>query len=153
MAGSYGRLVKKAMHKRGDDAGAGIAETVHKQLAEDFPERWTAWARSAHWKGPIDVPIDSVDFAHRKTWSADEDPKKIAHFRKDIRDGSVKPAILVNEPNNEKMIIADGHHRALAAKAEGVPVRAYVATVNTVRGDWDHMHASQKGREGDGKKG
>lgn len=150
MAGSYGRLVKKAMHKRGESSS--IADAVYQQLAEDFPERWIEWVRSAQWKGPIDVPLDSIDFVHRKTWTAKPDDKKVRRFMKDIKDDAVKPAVLVNEPDNNKMIISDGHHRALAAKELGVPVKAYVAHVSSVRGPWDEMHSNQFGRDGEGAK-
>jgi ParB-like chromosome segregation protein Spo0J len=93
-----------------------------------------------------------VDFTNRKTWTAEPDDKKVKRFMQDIRDGVVKPAILVNEPNNEKMVIADGHHRSLAAQELGVPVRAYVATVGMVHGDWDFMHSHQLKRDADGAK-
>jgi hypothetical protein len=43
-------------------------------------------------------------------------------------------------------MIADGHHRFLAAEAEGEPsVWAYVGRVDARTSDWDEMHASQAG--------
>jgi hypothetical protein len=150
VAGNYGKLVKKAMHKRGESSS--IADAVYQQLAEDFPRRWIEWVRSAKWEGPIDVPLESIDFVHRKTWTAKPDDKKVKRFKGDIKSDAVKPAVLVNEPDNNKMIIADGHHRALAAQELGVPVKAYVASVSLVRGDWDLMHSHQKRRDGEGAK-
>ena len=52
--------------------------------------------------------------------------------------------MLVNEPNNEKLIIVDGHHRALAYEELGQPAIAYVVHVTAVSGPWDEMHDSQK---------
>lgn len=146
------RLYRRAlMHQRGTST-AGIADALYQQLAEDFPKRWIEWVRSASVEGPIDVPLESVDFTHRKTWTAEADPKKIARFKKDIKSDAVKPAVLVNEPDNNKMIIADGHHRALAAQELGVPVKAYVVHVSAIRGPWDEMHSHQFLRDGEGAK-
>lgn len=147
----YSRLIRKAMHVRSEST-SGINETLHDQLAEDFPKRWIEWVRSAKVEGPLEVPLDSIDFVHRKTWSAEADPKKVKRFKKDIENGVVKPAVLVNEPNEQKMVIADGHHRALAAQELGVPVKAFVAHVNAVRGPWDEMHSNQFRRDGEGAK-
>lgn len=149
---NYGKLLRKAMTHRRGETNAGIAETVHEQLAEDFPDRWTGWVRSAQWDGPEDVPLESVDFEKKKTWSAKPDDAKVRRFMRDIEADKVKPAVLVNEPNNDKMVIADGHHRALAAQELGVPVKAYVATVGAVNGDWLLMHSHQFKRDADGAK-
>jgi hypothetical protein len=138
------------MHQRGESSS--IADAVYQQLAEDFPKRWIEWVRSAKWEGPIDVPLESIDFVHRKTWTAQPDDKKVKRFMGDIKNDAVKPAILVNEPDNNKMVIADGHHRALAAQELRVPVKAYVATVSAVRGPWDSMHSNQFERDGEGAK-
>jgi hypothetical protein len=146
VAGNYGKLVKKALHKS-TATSSGIADTVYHQLLEDFPPSSVAWTRAATWDGPKDIPLDEIDFSNRDNWRATHDTAHVNDFRKLIRKGEkLKPAILVNEPNNEKMIIADGHHRAVASEREGVPLHAYVTHVGTVKGPWDKMHGSQRGK-------
>jgi hypothetical protein len=126
----------------------GIAQTVYEQLAEDFPPDAIEWVRAAVWQGPIDVPLDSIDTSNSDTWAAADEPDRVSFFDGEISDGTVKPIVLVNEPNNEKLIVADGHHRVMAAleqKAKTIP--GYVAHVTTVNGPWDTMHASQKNND------
>lgn len=133
-------------HKIADTAGASakIAEEVYAQLLEDFPKEAIAWVRAATWTGPTEVPLDSIDFSSRATWRASKEPKQVAKFADMMKAGEAKPIVLVNEPNNAKMIVVDGHHRALAAEKNGTPVLAYVAHVGTADGPWDSMHASQR---------
>lgn len=138
-------LYRKAIHKRGGDA-AGLTETVHKQLQEDFPDSAIEWVRSAKWDGPTEIPLSSVDFSNSAKWHAASNQDHVDEFKKAIKDDSVKPAILVNEPNNEKLVVVDGHHRAMAAKQSGSSIKAYVGTVGAVGGKWRDMHKSQRGR-------
>lgn len=126
---------------------AGIAETVYQQLLEDYPTDSLKWVRAATWDGPMDVPLDQVDFSNRDKWQASQEPDRIQFFVDKIQAGDMKPVVLVNEPNNNKLIIIDGHHRSLAYEQLQRPIRAFVATVGTVKGPWDEMHASQ--RDGD----
>jgi hypothetical protein len=52
--------------------------------------------------------------------------------------------VLVNEPNNNKLIVVDGHHRLLAYEKLGQPAMAYIASVGTITGPWSTMHSSQR---------
>ena len=84
------------------------------------------------------------------TWAASHDgtaDKFQAKLWKKLAAGDrPRPAVLVRTPGADKDIIPDGHHRALAAIAEGEPmVWAYVGRVPSKTGPWDQMHASQKG--------
>lgn len=120
---------------------SGIAETVFNQLAEDFPEEALQWVRAAVWEGPLDVPLDSIDFSGSDTWAASTDAPRDQPFDAE----TTKPIVLVNEPNQNKLIIVDGHHRALAARTQNVPsIRAFVAHVTTVTGPWDELHTLQR---------
>jgi hypothetical protein len=122
---------------------AGITESVYEQLAEDFPAEAIQWVRAAHWEGPVEVPIDQIDFSNVDKWKASKEPEQVQVFVEKIQSGDRKPIILVNEPNNERLIITDGHHRALAYKQLGLPAVAYVAKVGSVNGAWDEMHDDQ----------
>ena len=130
------------LHQRGE-TNAGIAQTVYEQLQEDYGKKYLGWVLAAHWEGPVDVPLDEINTANRSKWSATEDMDHVNDFLEQVKDGSVKPIILVNEPNNDKMMIADGHHRFLASEKLEQPVKAYIATVGGVGGDWVKMHDKQ----------
>jgi hypothetical protein len=133
----------KPLHDRSIST-AGVAESVYRQLAEDFPEDAIAWVRAASWTGPQDVPLVSIDYSNRDEWKASQEPERVQFFVEKIKAGDKKPIVLVNEPNNRKAIIVDGHHRALAYEKLGMPAYAYVADVGNVTGPWDVLHDSQK---------
>lgn len=98
------------------------------------------------WKGPVQVPLDKIDFSKANTWTASHNQAKVKKFVGKIQDGFKKPVILVMGPNGGKYRLADGHHRALAYKKLGQPVHAYVATVSdpAVYAEAMEMHAAQK---------
>lgn len=137
------KTATKALHDRSVST-SGVAESVFKQLADDFPPDSLAWVRAASWTGPMDVPLESIDFTNRDSWRATDEPDRVAFFVEKIKAGDKKPIVLVNEPNNRKMIIVDGHHRALAYEKLGMAAYAYVADVGTVTGAWETMHNSQR---------
>jgi hypothetical protein len=141
-AGAKGAPVK-AIHDRAIST-AGVAETVFKQLAEDFPKDTLGWVRAAAWTGPVDVPLESIDFSNRDAWRASKEPERVQFHVDKISNGDKKPIILVNEPNQSKLIIVDGHHRALAYEQLGLPAYAFIAEVGTVSGEWDVLHSSQR---------
>ncbi len=147
-----GAIAPKPISQRGD-SNAGVAESVYNLLLEDYPSTALAWVRGAQWEGPIEVPLEEVDYSNQDQWAATDDPERVQMFADRIAAGDRKPVVLVNEPNNEKLIIIDGHHRALAYLKLGQPIYGYVATVSTVNGQWDEMHDSQrKDPKGDAKK-
>ena len=121
---------------------SGVTESVYAQLLEDFPPEAIAWVRAAPWTGPGEVPLDEIDFSNAAEWQATDEPERVQFFVDRIQAGNRKPIILVNEPNNEKLIVIDGHHRLLAYQQLGEPVNAYVAHVTSVSGPWDEMHAA-----------
>lgn len=123
---------------------SGVTQSLYDQLAEDFPPESIAWIRAAKVEGPIEVPIDQIDFSNRDDWAASDEPDRVDFFADRIKDGKRKPVVLVNEPNNEKLIVIDGHHRTLAYEKLGQPVYAYVVHVSAVTGPWDVMHNSQR---------
>lgn len=147
---------KAEVHKRGQEPGAGIAETVYRMLSEDYEATDIEWVRSAKWTGPVEVPLSSIDFQNRDDWRASDEEDRVDHFVEKIaNEGFAKPVVLVNEPNDDLLMIADGHHRVLAYEKLDQPVMAYVAEVGTIEGPWTAMHASRrksKGGEGSRQK-
>lgn len=150
--GSTHELFDPADRMRASDESPGIAEKVYRDLAEDYDEDQIEWVRTAQWRGPLVVPLSEIDFTNAGSWPASEDKDHVGDFEERIQsDGFVKPIILVNEPNNDKLIIADGHHRALAYRKLGQNPMAYVANVGAVQQDdgndrgWRVMHDSQRG--------
>ena len=131
------------LHMRATSA-AGVADTVYQLLKDDYDDDAIQWVRAAHWEGPMMVDLSQIDFQNAEQWSASYDDDKVDDFQQKIADGHMKPIVLVNEPNNNKLRIIDGHHRALAYQKLGQPAMAYVAHVGTVGGPWDAMHSQQK---------
>ena len=125
----------------GSDA---IREEVRRQLSEDYPPDAMGWLADAAWSGPVKVPLAQVDFSNENSWQASHEPAKVAKFVKKISAGKMKPVILVKTPGSAKHIIIDGHHRSLAYRKLGLPVRAYIGRVKTRTGAWDEMHESQR---------
>jgi hypothetical protein len=134
-----------APHERGAEPNAGIGETVYRMLLSDYKPEDIAWVRAAQWTGPDEVPLASIDFSGRDNWNASDEPDRVQEFVDKIsNEGFSKPIVLVNEPNDNKFIIVDGHHRALAYEQLGQAAMAYVAKVGTISGPWGDMHSSQR---------
>lgn len=134
-----------APHERGSEPNGAIAETVYRMLLEDYRPEDIAWVRAAQWTGPNEVPLESIDFSGRDDWNASDEPDRVQHFADKIaNEGFVKPIVLVSEPNDDRFVIVDGHHRALAYEQLEQSPMAYVASVGTVTGPWSDMHSSQR---------
>ncbi len=121
-----------------------VAAQVYEHLLEDYPAKSLGWIPKV---GPwhlAEVPVDEIDFDNANKWRASHED--ITPYVEKIRKagGDWKPIVLVKRPNSDKLMIVDGHHRTLAYKTLGWPVKAYVAHVPTVTGDWDTLHDLQK---------
>lgn len=121
-----------------------LSRQVRAQLAPDYPDEATAWVADANWAGPLDVPPNRIDLDNVKSWDAYRDKAKVDRFRKLMhRAGALKPIVAVTTPGDDRVKVVDGHHRALAAVREAMPVRAYVGAVDARTGPWDQMHTKQ----------
>lgn len=131
-------------------APAAVAAAVRAQLGEDFPPDALDWVTGDQvtWTGPQLVPVSDVDFSDAGDWAAAHQPDRVAKFAKRLRKGkAVKPAVLIKVPDG-RVIVADGHHRALAAQQTGRPVLGYVGRVSKQTGPWDSLHSSQYPKKG-----
>lgn len=118
------------------------AAKVFKQVANDYPPDAMAWMHNATWIGPVKVPVDHID--PEMSWLDPADPHHVADFVKQIHDGKkISPIILVKVPGDNKLKLADGHHRYLAQVQEGITPKAYIGTVTKKHGEWEDMHAQQ----------
>lgn len=122
------------------------AAAVRAQLEENFPDQALQWLNEATWSGPADVPLKAVDFHDMKTWSAYREPDRVAHFERIIQQGEdFNPVVLIKVPGHRKYRVVDGHHRAMAFRRLGLPVRAWVGVVAF---GWVHTaeetHSSQE---------
>lgn len=127
---------------------------VVAQMRENYPTKALGWMGDAQWSGPTDVPLDRVDFDDMAKWAASHDKARVKHFRKKLRNGgAVKPVVAVQEPGGDKVKVIDGHHRTLAYRKEGQPVRAYVGEVASDGGPWDETHSFQVHQGGDPRNG
>lgn len=126
-----------------DRPNGAVAQRVFDQLLEDFPAKALPWVLAADWREAAMVPLDEIDFSNRERWTASQDGKLQSYIdkRREVGGENVKPAVMVKTPGNPKILPVDGHHRTLAAEAEGEPVRAYVAEVQVDQGPWLELHA------------
>lgn len=124
---------------------------VQKLLADDYDEKDLEWLKMIPWKGPVAVPISSLDLSEADMWRAsqpgEDGQEKVHRFAQRMAEtGQWKPVILINEPHsNKKMWPVDGRHRILAAKEVGQDVMAYVGEVGEITEDHPgvQLHAKQ----------
>lgn len=113
-----------------------------QQELEDFPASAVAWMYRSSWVGPVDVPVDHVDFDSKMMEGID--PQKVQKMVKKLQGGkNLKPVILVMVPGQNRLQLADGHHRFLADEEDGKTVRAFVGTVPEGENGWQTMHEQQ----------
>jgi hypothetical protein len=121
------------------------AISVFKELEEDYPPDAIEWVLRYKWAGPVEVPLDEIDFSNAKSWRASKEPADVAYHTIKISEGHKKPVILVRTPKGKRFIVVDGHHRTLSYKHLEEPVTAFIADVDAERGEWDVMHDQQEG--------
>ena len=61
------------------------ARAVYEQLLEDYPARDLAWVLAGNWRGPVDVPLDKIDFSTRASWTASKDGR-VEKFAKKLEN-------------------------------------------------------------------
>ena len=123
------------------------SQVIYDQLSDDYNEKDIEWVLHIPWVGPVEVPLTSIDFSNKSNWQADSEPEEVSKFVDLIsNEGFSKPIILVNNPsNNNKMVIVDGHHRALAYAQMNQPALAYIGQIGKNSGPWDKLHDKQGG--------
>lgn len=145
------REALRAYHAAGRALYEDAASGVYSQMSKDFPASAISWVKDkATWSGPQQVPLDQVDMSDRDQWDASREPRKVARIAAKMRRGKKppKPAVLVRWPGSGKDVIVDGHHRILAAQANGEHfVTAYVGHVDSEQGPWLSTAAREKGRK------
>ena len=123
--------------------GGVPAGEVHAVMARNFPSEAIEWVNEAKWTMEL-VPLHDVDFDGEDSWAAHHQADKVHHFAQQLESGeSVKPAIMVRVPGEHKLRIVDGHHRTLAYRLLGKPVRAFVGAVPDGDDRWMETHSSQ----------
>jgi len=123
---------------------ASPADRVYEQLLENYPAEAIEWVREVRWSGPETVPLNKISYEHEKEWRASHEPDRVARFVRKLRKGKrVDPVVLIQTPDGSKLIIVDGHHRALAYRKLGKPVVAWIGHVKATTGPWDQLHDSQ----------
>jgi hypothetical protein len=142
---SVGELVKDASNLH--DPNPIDSEHVYQQLLGNFQPQGIAWVKTIPWTGPIEIPLSRIDWAGKKSWAASHQGARVKVFRQRIRAAGqdVNPVILVQVPGNDKCVIVDGHHRALAYQKENRPVKAYVgfASSDSPSAPWFQTHDYQ----------
>jgi 8-oxo-dGTP pyrophosphatase MutT (NUDIX family) len=119
------------------------AREVYNQLAENFPADSIGWVLEQHWTRE-DLPLDRVDWSNLESWRASREPGKVAKLARRMAKGKdTKPSVAVQRPGQPTVMVADGHHHALAHRSRHEPVPAYVAHPKRAEGPWDELHAHQ----------
>ena len=125
---------------------------VARQLSADYPENSLGWVKQLHWQGPQEIPLDQVDYSHKKSWNAAKQPNRIAQIADKIagrvkQNRRIKPVVVVDTPDTERGTnykIIDGHHRALAYQKLSQPLWGYVARTPSTDGPWLEFHTKQQ---------
>jgi hypothetical protein len=125
------------------------SKTVFDTMSKDYRDKDIAFVKTMPWKGPVSVPLSSIDNSNMDNWAANQ-PDQADHvqmFADKIAKGEdIKPIILVNNKSNDnKMELVDGHHRYLASLKAGKPVPAYIGESSSDEGPWNRLHAKQIG--------
>jgi SPP1 gp7 family putative phage head morphogenesis protein len=119
------------------DRSDPVGERVYQQLLPDYPAHAIGWVRSAEWTGPVQVPVQQVNYTPEK-WAAGHEPAKVDEFKRKIKaqlaaGREPKPAVLIDRPDTDRgthLIVIDGHHHAMAYHELGEPIHAYVGKVD-----------------------
>ena len=110
--------------------GSDQADMVYDQLAENFPVEALDWVHEGAWAGPLMVKLPMIDWHDMESWSAFHEQDRVRHFERLIQRGEhFNPVVMVRVPGRKRFRIVDGHHRAMAYKALGKPVRAWVGVI------------------------
>ena len=157
MLARYRQRLAEAQHAMGitEAVGQDPGDAVASQLSDNFPPGAIKWVGQSAWQGPARIPLSEIDTRDRSEWDASrpQDRPQIEKLRRKLRrklsrGARPKPVILIKWPGAAKWVIVDGHHRFLAAEAEGIQwVWAYTGQVADERGPWDVMAASEEGRK------
>lgn len=111
-----------------------LEHKVHDYLRKHYPESTTDWVCNSAWEKNV-VPLDRIAYGRRP---GGRDPNKVAKMAKRLASGKrPKRIVLVDPGGSQKMTVADGYHRCLAAEHEGKEdIRAYVGTPRVGAGNW-----------------
>ena len=80
----------------------------------------------------MEVPLELTDFRADHTWAASHQMDHVKRFARDLKAGKkVDPVVAVALPDHRHVRIIDGHHRAMACKKLGWPVRMWIGHVDS----------------------
>jgi len=148
------------MHVSGDAVGKGakdlddpnpVAEThVLNMMRGDFDDKGLKWVKDARWVGPVEVPLERIDFDDADNWAAANEPESVAEMAKKLKKGKeLKPGISIRQTEGDSRIkIVDGHHRVLAYKKLGRPFVTYLGFVPEDDDRWEQTHSYQFAKDG-----
>jgi 8-oxo-dGTP pyrophosphatase MutT (NUDIX family) len=138
-------LEEKAKKDWKPDPNLTPTEQAIQIMLEDFPPSSIGWMRNVMWHGPTPVPADKIDWDDMSSWAASHERKKVNRFHDRIEAGRrIKPIIAIRKPGSDRLMVVDGHHRALASRQAGVPVEAFVGRVPHSDGPWNETHSYQR---------
>ena len=128
-----------------DDPNPVASEHIYNMLLSDFSPKGLKWVKDVQWLGPIEVPLERIDFDDAEDWAASEDEAKVNKFVRMLKKGkSVKPGISVRQIEGDSRIkIVDGHHRLLAYRKLEIPFVTYLALVPEGDDRWEQTHNYQ----------
>ena len=60
---------------------------VWKQLKKSYNKEDMRWIKDVEWNGPIEVPLDQINFSTKKTWKAHHEPELVKSKETKIKNG------------------------------------------------------------------
>lgn len=128
-----------------DDHNPVASEHVMNMMLDKFPPKALKWVDDARWVGPVEIPLDRIDFDDEESWAASHEPDQVAKFVKILKKGKrLKPGISVRQMEGDSRIkVVDGHHRLLAYKALGQPFVSYLGFILEDDDRWEQTHSYQ----------
>jgi hypothetical protein len=128
-----------------DDPNPVASEHIYNMLLSDFNPKGLKWVKAVEWVGPLEVPLERIDFDDVEDWAASNDTEKVDKFVKLLKKGkSVKPGISIRQTEGDSRIkIVDGHHRLLAYRKLELPYVTYLAFVPEGDDRWEETHNYQ----------
>lgn len=136
------------------DTSLPIDERIYRQLRDDYPPKAINWIRHVTWKEPQKIPTAKIDYSNEEDWKASHHGDRVNAMaekitKKENGGKHSKPMVLVKSPGNNKYVVIDGHHRALAYRKTGIPAWGYIALVSKNKGPWLNTHHMQNHDSGD----
>lgn len=124
-AGKASKPSKAAAFLKG--APKAKASAVRAAMRDNFPDSALGWVGNIRWVGPVEIPLDLLDFSHSDEWAARHQQGHVDDIARDIQAGKqIHPIIAVVRAGHNHARLIDGRHRSEAYRKLGRPAVGFV---------------------------